>query len=122
SLLNSYSEQLGKTFTAEDLTADPGQELATVNYSDLNDEQLAVFRAYLVLYGVNSIMTSLQSLEGVTEEFVSQVQLEGSPTREIFTTMVNAVVAATDPGLLNEADGQIHAGQTAMENQIRDHA
>src|SRR5690606_40051715 len=77
-LLNRYPD-LGKTFTAADLTADPVQALAELPYSELQPAQLAVLRAYLVLYGVNSMMNSVQSLK-VTEDFTSEVQLEASTT------------------------------------------
>lgn len=117
-LLNSYKDQLGKTFTAADLTADPLTDLDGVPFASLTEEQLASFRAYLVLYGVNSIMNSVRSL-GVADAFKSQV-MQTSPTRQIMTTMVDAVVTATDlNGQLKLANDEIAAGEQAMQEQIR---
>lgn len=119
-LLNSFSTELGKTFTESDITADPLALYGNVDIASLTDEQMAVFRGYLALYGINRILSSMQSLNAmIADQFASEMQQQGSSANRIAAQMVQAIAQATELNALQSAATAITDGQAQMESEIR---
>lgn len=119
-LLNSFSTELGKTFTESDITANPLALYGNVDIASLTDEQMAVFRGYLALYGINRILSSMQSLNAmIADQFALEMQQQGSPANRIAAQMVQAIAQATELNALQSAATAIADGQAQMESEIR---
>lgn len=122
SIINQFSDKIGKTLTTADLTTDPFSDLVA---HEVDANAIAVLRSNLVLYSVLRTLNAMQAIDttqAINANFATEALIDTSKTYQLIESIVNNVAAGIDQDLIDEIQtgitqgnqGLIAASQTTM--------
>lgn len=114
SIINQFSDKIGKTLSAADLTTDPFANLVA---HQIDADALAVLRTNLVLYAVLRTLDAMQSIdttEAISANFATEALIDTSVTYEVIESIVNHIAGGINQPLIDNIQQVIDQGNQSL--------